>query len=210
MAGEIPPLELADPGEAVDLGRVLDASANRASEGLRVVEDYVRFALDDPALTRRIKEVRHRLGEAIRGLDLEPLIGARDTRGDVGTHIMTATEQARENPRAVLTANFKRTAEALRSLEEYSKLIDVWLAGRFEVLRYDVYTLEKLTLTAVAVVPRAGRGPADGPGRRPADARRPDLDRRRGPGRRRRRDPATARRASPTASGSAAPARSGS
>jgi thiamine-phosphate pyrophosphorylase len=49
----------------------------------------------------------------------------------------------------VLVANFKRTAEALRSLEEYGKLVDVWIAGRFEVLRYDVYTLEKLVLTAV-------------------------------------------------------------
>lgn len=38
----------------------------------------------------------------------------------------------------------------LRSLEEYSKLVDVWLSGRFEVLRYDIYTLEKLTMTAVA------------------------------------------------------------
>ena len=63
---------------------------------------------------------------------------------------MTASEQVRENPRAVLAANFKRIAEALRSLEEYSKLVDVWLAGRFEVLRYDVYTIEKLTMTAVA------------------------------------------------------------
>ncbi len=62
---------------------------------------------------------------------------------------MTASEQARENTRAVLAANFRRTAEALRSLEEYGKLVDVWLAGRFEVLRYDVYTLEKLVLTAV-------------------------------------------------------------
>ncbi len=63
---------------------------------------------------------------------------------------MTTSEQFRENPRAVLAANFKRIAEALRSLEEYSKLVDVWLAGRFEVLRYDVYTIEKLTMTAVA------------------------------------------------------------
>ena len=62
---------------------------------------------------------------------------------------MTASEQARENPQAVLIANFKRTAEALRSLEEYGKLVDIWVSGRFEVLRYDVYTLEKLTLTAV-------------------------------------------------------------
>lgn len=150
MATEIPPLDLSDPTETGDLYRILDASANRAREGLRVVEDYVRFVLDDAGLSRRLKEVRHRLAEAVRGFDLDRLIGSRDTVGDVGTHIMAADERVRENPRAVLTANFKRTAEALRSLEEYAKLIDVWLAGRFEVLRYDVYTLEKLTLTAVA------------------------------------------------------------
>ncbi len=149
LATDIPPLELTDPGEAVELGRILDASLNRAREGLRVVEDYVRFVLDDPGLTRRLKEVRHRLTEAARGLDNDLLIGSRDTRGDVGTHIMTAAESTRESPRAVLLANFKRTAEALRTLEEYSKLIDTWVAGRFEVLRYDIYTIEKLTFTAM-------------------------------------------------------------
>jgi thiamine-phosphate pyrophosphorylase len=149
MADEIPPLDLDEAG-GVDLARILDASANRAREGMRVVEDYARFALDDPGLTRRLKEIRHRLAEAERGLDAYLLIDARDTLEDVGTHIMTVSEQIRENPRAVLAANFKRIAEALRSLEEYSKLVDVWLAGRFEVLRYDVYTVEKLTMTAVA------------------------------------------------------------
>jgi thiamine-phosphate pyrophosphorylase len=148
-AGDIPPLELAEPGEAADLGRILDASANRAREGLRVVEDYARFVLDDPMLTRRLKDVRHRLAGALGGLDPELLLSARDTPGDVGTHIMTATERVRTSPRALLTANFKRAAEALRSLEEYTKLFDEWLSGRFEVLRYDVYTLEKLMLTAV-------------------------------------------------------------
>lgn len=151
LAPEIGTLELSSPGEAVDLARILDASANRAREGLRVVEDYVRFVLDDPMLTRRLKDCRHRLGEASKALDADGrLIASRDTRGDVGTHIMTSSEQVRENPRAVLSANFKRAGEALRTLEEYSKLIDVWLSGRFEVLRYDLYTLEKLVLTAVA------------------------------------------------------------
>src|SRR5262249_17293894 len=112
--------------------------------------DYVRFVLDDPGLTKRFKEVRHRLSEAERGLDALLLISARDTREDVGTHIMTPTEQIRENPRAVLAANFKRIGEAMRSPEEYTKLVDIWLAGRFEVLRYDIYTLEKMTMTAVS------------------------------------------------------------
>jgi thiamine-phosphate pyrophosphorylase len=146
---EIPPLDLSDPAGEVDLGRILDASANRAREGLRVVEDYARFVLDDPGLTRRLKEVRHRLADALKGFDLHLLIGSRDTREDVGTHIMTHSEQVRENPRAVLTANFKRVAEAMRTLEEYGKLFDVWIAGRFEILRYDVYTLEKMMLTSV-------------------------------------------------------------
>jgi thiamine-phosphate pyrophosphorylase len=150
MPDDLPPLDLGEPAQTIDLGRMLDASANRAQEGLRVVEDYVRFALDDAGLTRRLKDVRHRLGHALRGLDSDLLIGSRDTTGDVGARIMTTSEQSRENIRAVLSANFKRTAEALRSLEEYAKLVDVWLAGRFEVLRYDVYTLEKLTLTAAA------------------------------------------------------------
>ena len=163
-AGPIPvdaasdPLRTAPQGEAVDLARILDASANRAREGLRVAEDYVRFALDDPGLTRRLKEVRHRLAAAVSGLDQGLLAASRDTPNDVGTRIVTPAERVRESPRAVLAAAFKRSSEALRSLEEYSKLTDVWLAGRFESLRYDVYTLEKLTMTAVAA--RASLGDA--------------------------------------------------
>ena len=57
----------------------------------------------------------------------------------------------------MLAANFKRIAEALRTLEEYSKLLDVWLAGRYEVLRYDVYTIEKLIMTAVVRPSEPGR-----------------------------------------------------
>jgi thiamine-phosphate pyrophosphorylase len=142
-------LDLAGPGDLHDALRILDASANRAGEGLRVVEDYVRFVLDDPQLTRRIKDVRHRFAQAVQALDVDARLDARDTTGDVGTHISTPTEQARENPRAVLAAAFRRTAEALRSLEEFTKLSDIWLSGRFEILRYDTYTLEKLVLTAV-------------------------------------------------------------
>ncbi len=185
---------MTEPGGGVELGRILDASVNRAREGLRVIEDYVRFVLNDPGLTRRLKEVRHRLAQAERGLDSYLLLGSRDTRDDVGTHIMTPSEQIREAPRAVLAANFKRIAESLRSLEEYSKLIDVWIAGRYEVLRYDIYTLEKLTMTAVAAQAHPGRCPADGPDRRLADSRRPHMDRGRGDCRRRRCDPVSRQR----------------
>ena len=147
---EIAPLEIIAPSEAINLGRVLDASANRAREGLRVIEDYARFALDDPMLTKRLKRVRHQVDEAVRGLGADFLMDARDSTGDVGAHIMSPAASARESPRAVLSANFKRAQEALRSLEEYSKLVDDWISGRFEVARYDLYTIEKLTMTAIS------------------------------------------------------------
>src|SRR5262245_52944153 len=55
--------------------RILDANLNRATEGLRVIEDYCRFALDDRHLTQRCKQLRH---------DLVTILGA------VSTPILTA------------------------------------------------------------------------------------------------------------------------
>ncbi|MFQ5735034.1 MAG: Clp protease N-terminal domain-containing protein, partial [Planctomycetaceae bacterium] len=45
--------------------RTLDAAANRAREGLRVVEDFTRFHLNDAFLTRLLKESRHELANAV-------------------------------------------------------------------------------------------------------------------------------------------------
>jgi len=52
MEADLPAPTLVEPAEAADLARILDASANRAREGLRVVEDFARFALDDPGPRR--------------------------------------------------------------------------------------------------------------------------------------------------------------
>ena len=41
--------------------RILDASANRAREALRVMEDAARFLLNDPQLTAALKRLRHDL-----------------------------------------------------------------------------------------------------------------------------------------------------
>jgi len=128
--------------------RILDAAANRAREGLRVLEDYARFALDDPHLTRRLKECRHALREALGGLPAESLLRSRDTLSDVGTAISTPSEIVRRSAADVAHAAFKRAQEAVRSLEEFSKLLSPVAAARFERLRYELYTLEKtLALT---------------------------------------------------------------
>src|SRR4051794_3045882 len=123
--------------------RILDASLNRASEGLRVVEDYVRFVLDDAFLTGNAKAIRHDLTVAAAMIPTRDRHAARDTQLDVGTSISTDAERSRLDTWDVCAASLKRVEQSLRSLEEYGKLLDGEFAGRMESLRYGLYTLEK-------------------------------------------------------------------
>ncbi|MBX9791808.1 MAG: thiamine phosphate synthase [Pirellulales bacterium] len=134
---------MASPATPQAVWRILDAAANRAGEGLRVVEDFARFALEDRRLVAELKSLRHDLRANLSRLPAQLLLAARDTPGDVGTTISTAAEQTRADLAAVVTANCNRAAEALRSLEEYTKLVDPGVATEFERLRYRVYTLAK-------------------------------------------------------------------
>jgi len=123
--------------------RLLDAVSNRASEALRVVEDYVRFVLDDRLLTLRLKEFRHELRRL-----LKPFSNTvhRNTEQDVGTELSGESEYERREITDVLSANFGRLQESLRSLEEFSKLETPQIARVFEQLRYRSYTLHKEVL----------------------------------------------------------------
>src|SRR5262249_10840577 len=123
--------------------RIIDAAANRAAEGARVVEDYLRFAVDDRFLTNDCKQWRHTLQEALTRLAPADLHAARETQHDVGTSLTTPSEQTRVDVNAVAAASFGRVEQAVRSLEEYGKIIDPALAAQFEELRYAWYTLER-------------------------------------------------------------------
>ncbi len=133
--------------DATDTYRILDAAANRAREGLRVVEDYVRFTLDDRHLTELLKNWRHRLAEILSVVDSHQLVSSRDTRSDVGMTVHTRREGLRQSVHDVVIANFKRVQEAARTLEEYGKVLSSELGRQLEALRYELYTIEK----AVAV-----------------------------------------------------------
>jgi thiamine-phosphate pyrophosphorylase len=123
--------------------RILDAAANRASEGLRVVEDFCRFALDDRHLTTVVKELRHDLAATLAALPREDRQALRETQQDVGTTITTTAEGERADAAAVCEASCERAKQSLRSLEEFSKVIAPEIAKTLESLRYRFYTLEK-------------------------------------------------------------------
>jgi len=140
----------ADRWDATSLVRVLDAAANRATEGLRVAEDYARFVLDDRLLTECGKQIRHDLTESLRVLPTSARHAARETRTDVGTGIALPAERRRADTWAVCAASLKRAEQALRSLEEFVKIADAACGARIEALRYRVYTWEQsLDLTRI-------------------------------------------------------------
>lgn len=159
---------LVDPGDWAIYGvmtdhaaiRVLDASLNRATEGLRVVEDYVRFVLDDRHLTEQFKRLRHDLAAAGALLPLAERHAARDTQADVGTTVSTPSEGVRGDAWQVCVASLERVKQALRSLEEFSKVAKPQAAdgrhaaGEFERLRYWLYTLEAAVGRTVDAVER--------------------------------------------------------
>lgn len=128
--------------------RVLDAAANRAVEGMRVVEDFARFVLDDAYLTHLLKSLRHDLAEAVLTEMGETRQALRETQVDVGTSIAVPSESHRSDSYDVCSASCERVKQSLRSLEEYGKTVSQHFASRCEVLRYRWYTLEKaLALT---------------------------------------------------------------
>ncbi len=130
-------------GDLLAALRIIDANFNRASEGLRVVEEQCRFALGDRYLTECCKQIRHDLSAAIQRIPAAQLLAARDTPGDVGTIVTTLAETTRHSLADIAAANWKRVEQALRSIEEYGKLVSPELALRAETLRYRAYTLAK-------------------------------------------------------------------
>lgn len=130
--------------------RIIDANFNRAREGLRVVEELVRFEMNSKELSERLKGIRHSIAGLMDELfDSSLLVSARDSQGDVGLAIHMDTENSRTGKAGIIKANMKRAQEAIRVLEEFVKLYSPKTSQKIKALRYQVYLLEQEVLQAV-------------------------------------------------------------
>jgi thiamine-phosphate pyrophosphorylase len=123
--------------------RLLDANANRAREGLRVVEDTARFVLERADASDALRNMRHRLDELIRE-HYTTLLKNRDVETDPGKANVAAPHK--EGVPALLASNFKRCEEALRVMEEYGRVVAPKAVSRVQALRFQVYQWEKKLL----------------------------------------------------------------
>jgi thiamine-phosphate pyrophosphorylase len=122
--------------------RAIDASINRLSEGVRVIEDLCRFSLSLQVQATKLKGLRHDVKAVWGSLDSQ-LLESRDVMGDEGRVVQANGEYRRESIRDILRANFCRAQESMRSLEEISKLILPSQAEVLEKMRYELYDLEQ-------------------------------------------------------------------
>ena len=119
--------------------RIIDANLNRCREGLRVVEDSLRFVLNDGSFYKKVRGIRHDVDKILRDSYGE-LIKERDSSNDSGRQM---PELSKKELAGVIVANFKRAQESLRVLEEYSKTFSPEASADFKKQRYAAYSAEK-------------------------------------------------------------------
>lgn len=123
--------------------RIIDANLDRTGEGLRFLEETARFILNDAALTKILKELRHNLVTTSPQFNLK-LLQARNAENDVGAEIKTDIHEKQDDLLNKVTANSKRIQQSLRVLEELATLpgieLDVTIISQ---ARFEVYSLER-------------------------------------------------------------------
>ncbi len=123
--------------------RLLDANANRAREGLRVVEDSARFVLDNAKAARGLRDLRHRLDAVVRAR-YALMLKHRDVDHDAGR--TNASKPHKTGVDGLMTANLKRAQEALRVLEEYGRVVSPKAVSEIQAIRFEAYKWEKKLL----------------------------------------------------------------
>ncbi len=118
--------------------QIIDANLDRAREGLRVLEDWARFGFGKNDFVAKIKNYRQILGKNHLGI-------YKQSRNQIEDQCKGLTHQEQSNrktPEQIISSNAGRVQEALRVIEEFSRLHNQELSKIASEIRYEIYTLE--------------------------------------------------------------------
>ncbi len=129
-----------NPKEAEDLRiyQIIDANLDRAREGLRVLEDWARFGLGKEKYVEKIKNFRQILGKN----HLEVYKQSRNLIEDKCKGLSHQEQFNRKTSEQIISSNSARVQEALRVIEEFSRLQNHELSKIAYEIRYEIYTIE--------------------------------------------------------------------
>ncbi len=122
--------------------RIIDVNINRLTEGLRVVEEIIRFEFEDAKLLASIRKIHNRLTKKIKNLRIL-VIPFRKSETDLG-RTDKFDKLKRRNLNDVLFANLKRAQEGSRVLEEIIKIRSPNTSVFFKRIRFALYDIEKI------------------------------------------------------------------
>ena len=131
--------------QSPELFRVVDANLNRLKEGIRVIEDIVRYRDNNKELSTKLKNLRH----LAKIDDTTLLLKNRDSINDV-LRPTIESELNRDSISSIMVANFKRAQESSRVLEELFKLHSSKNSEKFKHIRYELYDLEKSVVLSLS------------------------------------------------------------
>ena len=130
--------------EDIRTAQIIDANLDRAREGLRVLEDWARFALGRKDLVKRIKNFRQTLGKH----HLKVYKDSRNFTKDECTGLSHPEQFKRNDSNSIISSNAARVQEALRVIEEFSRGHNHNLYKISSEIRYEIYNLEIILLGA--------------------------------------------------------------
>ncbi len=124
--------------------RIIDANINRSREALRVCEEIARFILNNRKFSLRLKNIRHDITRAVKSMPIpyKVFLEERNSKCDVGSDMVVYHKRG-INYTDILVSNMKRAQEAVRVLEEFSKVKSKSASARFQKIRFVLYQTEK-------------------------------------------------------------------
>ncbi len=130
------------------IAQLIDANLDRAREGLRVMEDWCRFVLKRKDFSVKIKDWRQQLGANHHNIYRK----ARLTSQDPSIGVSHPLQKNRLTPEDIFIANSSRVQEALRVIEEFTRITDPKLSELATKIRYETYEIEINVLNAKKVL----------------------------------------------------------
>ena len=125
--------------------RLIDANINRITEGLRVVEEVLRFVYKEDKIYKTLRSIRHKIVKLFIEFYPQSVL-QRASSIDPGR---TAEEKSYKDIRQLVVSNFHRVTESFRVLEEIAKLVNTKKISEVKKLRYKVYDIEKYVVEKI-------------------------------------------------------------
>jgi len=121
--------------------RIIDANLNRLRDALRVIEDTLRFGKANSTLWLKVRKLRNRIIRLYPAKEFyTSFLVSRDSSNDPGRN---TPQKPYKDITSILNANFARSSEALRVLEEYSRLLSPTKIKAIKGIRFSLYEIEK-------------------------------------------------------------------